>query len=91
MIKGEFVGRKLESAVLAFEIVAEENIHASKFNVQGNFMILKKPKDLGEAISSRDGPDEFILINVHDLGPIREKEYHGLLPIYDLNRKIVAV
>ena len=76
---------------MAFEIVAEENIHAGKFYGQGNFMILKKPKDFGEAIRGRNSPYEFIFILVYDLGPISQKEYHGLLPIDDLNRKIVAV
>lgn len=91
MIKSEFVDGKFYGAVLALELVSEKNIHAGKFDVQGDFVILEKPENLGETVSSGDGPYEFVFVLIDHFRSIGQKEYHGLLPIDDLYRKIVAV
>lgn len=91
MVKGEFRGGKFYGAVLTLELVSKKNIHAGKFDVERDFMILKKAKNLGEAVSGGDGPYEFVIVFVDNFRSTGKKEYHSLLPVYYFDGKIVAV
>lgn len=91
MVKSEFRGGKFYGAVLALELISKKNIHASKFDVERDFMVLKKAKNFGEAVSGGNGPYEFVVVFVDNFRSIGQKEYHGLLPVNYLYGKIVAV
>lgn len=91
MIESEFIGGKLDGAILAFKLIAVEDIHSGEFYVLSDFVSLKETEHFGEFEGGRYGADQFIIIFVDHLGPFRQKENHGLLPRNYFYREIVAI